>query len=57
MQHRGVRARSVAGQDGAYDGVVFLVGAHEATLDLELAAKRADPAADRVVGQRRVVRA
>ena len=47
MQHRGVRAGGVAGQDLPHDGVVFLVGAHGATLDLEL----------RVVGQRRVVRA
>src|SRR5258708_1000475 len=46
MQHRCVRAGGIAGQDRAHDGVVFLVGAHEAALDLKLgAAKRADPAA------------
>lgn len=45
MQHRGVSVGGVAGQDLPYDVVVFQVGAHEATLDLELsAAKRADPA-------------
>ncbi len=60
VQHRGVRARRVARQDRAHDGVVFLIGPQQAAFHPELgAAERSDPTAQaaREFGDRLVVRA
>ena len=60
MDHRGVGAGGVAGEDRAHHGVVLAVGAHQAAVHPELgAAEGADAAAQahRIFRQRRIVRA
>ena len=52
VQHRGVGARRVAGQDRAHDGVVFLVGAQQAAVHPELGKAVGALAADRMGGAR-----